>query len=225
MAQYRRVHYLVKKGIQLKFLSWIVGSLLIVTVVTGVGVYYSLVASAIREFSETRVAEKLKIAQRIVQYEQARQGSTLKQVFPEARLLGQHEQESLVHMIRETNRRLIPQLLILLGLIGVLSIFISHKVAGPVFRLERSIREMAAGNFALNFTLRKGDELAEMAHELDELVRSMRGRIERLQGEVAQLAATTQELQGRNALPPDVAQRLHERVKRLRDELAQFRFQ
>ncbi|MBN1575408.1 MAG: hypothetical protein JW913_02585 [Chitinispirillaceae bacterium] len=52
--------------------------------------------------------------------------------------------------------------------IVLLSIFFSHKVAGPVFRLEKTCHGMIRGSYTNEIHLRKGDELQNLALLLNE---------------------------------------------------------
>jgi methyl-accepting chemotaxis protein len=50
------------------------------------------------------------------------------------------------------------------GVAGVIiAMFLTHRFAGPLFKLERVVREMAAGNLSVDATLRKRDEGKELA--------------------------------------------------------------
>jgi methyl-accepting chemotaxis protein len=61
-------------------------------------------------------------------------------------------------------------------LFGVLSIFITHKLAGPVFVFERMTRNIAAGDLTVRVKLRKGDDL----HDLEENFNQMADNLESL---------------------------------------------
>src|SRR6266571_1822960 len=52
----------------------------------------------------------------------------------------------------------------------VFSMFVTHRLAGPLFRLEQTARELIRGNLALRIRLRKGDELHELAGLLNEVL-------------------------------------------------------
>lgn len=62
-------------------------------------------------------------------------------------------------------------LFILLGglMVAVLAIFLSHRVAGPLFKLERSVNGMISGNFSSIIYLRRKDEGQELAEKLNQL--------------------------------------------------------
>ena len=53
--------------------------------------------------------------------------------------------------------------------IVLLTIFFSHKVAGPVFRLEKTCHGMIQGDYTNEIHLRKGDELQNLALLLNEV--------------------------------------------------------
>ncbi len=48
-------------------------------------------------------------------------------------------------------------------IVSVLGIYLSHKIAGPLFRLERVIRQLGDGDLSEHVKLREGDEFVELA--------------------------------------------------------------
>jgi HAMP domain-containing protein len=55
------------------------------------------------------------------------------------------------------------------GVLGVIvAMFLSHRVAGPIFNLERAIRKMAEGDLSQEVHLREKDEGKELAGALNE---------------------------------------------------------
>ncbi len=63
-----------------------------------------------------------------------------------------------------------PALVVLIPATAVFSIYVTHRLAGPLFRLEQTARELIRGNLALRIRLRKGDELHELAGLLNEVL-------------------------------------------------------
>lgn len=55
-----------------------------------------------------------------------------------------------------------------LGVIFVISIFISHKIAGPFFKLKRYLRDIREGAPITKLFFRNGDSFQEVAEELSE---------------------------------------------------------
>ncbi len=65
---------------------------------------------------------------------------------------------------------------ILTFFIFAFGILISHRIAGPVYRLKRVIREMGEGNLDSPVYLRRTDELHDLAEEINEMQRKLRMR-------------------------------------------------
>ncbi|MCA8941683.1 MAG: hypothetical protein KDB80_03915 [Planctomycetes bacterium] len=70
---------------------------------------------------------------------------------------------------------LIPLLLSVLGFFVVCSVVMavqglrfSHRIAGPAFRLCKSLERIRSGDIGFRVTLRRGDYLTEIAEELNE---------------------------------------------------------
>jgi len=60
-----------------------------------------------------------------------------------------------------------------LPLIVVASIFLTHKVAGPLVRIKRVLAQMGQGNFSQRIALRKGDELGDLAETINQLAQDL----------------------------------------------------
>lgn len=74
------------------------------------------------------------------------------------------------------------------GLLVVLvSMFLTHRFAGPLFRLEKSLEEMNRGNFNFEITLRTKDEakeLAQMVNQFNNMISSNLKEIRDLSGKI-----------------------------------------
>jgi hypothetical protein len=83
-------------------------------------------------------------------------------------------------------------LTLLVLLIGAAGIIITHKVAGPIFKMRLNLKTVAAGHLRVPTPLRKGDELVDFFEAYRQMVISLR---ERQEGEVQKLvkAITTLE--------------------------------
>ena len=80
----------------------------------------------------------------------------------------------------ERDREVIVFLVVcLVGLvlgITILGIFVTHKVAGPIFVMSRYLKEIAHGNLREVRALRKGDELLEFYDTFQRMLTSLRER-------------------------------------------------
>ena len=56
-------------------------------------------------------------------------------------------------------------------------LFVSHKIAGPLFRFKQTFRELSLGNFSNQVKLRKDDQLAEVATDFNQMITSVRAQV------------------------------------------------
>ena len=86
---------------------------------------------------------------------------------------------------------LVGALSLLVILIGVAGILVTHKVAGPIFKMTRQINDVGEGRLAIPGKLRRGDELVHFFETFETMVRNLRQRqeaeIEKLERAIASL--------------------------------------
>lgn len=87
-----------------------------------------------------------------------------------------------------------PGIGVVILLFGVLSIFITHKLAGPVFVFERMARNMAEGNLTVRAHLRKGDDLHDLAEHLNQMADNTEAILINLDEEYKKLSLYVAEL-------------------------------
>ncbi len=56
----------------------------------------------------------------------------------------------------------------------VLTLLVSHKISGPLYRVQREIEVVARCDFRRNFHIRGGDQLQELARSLDVMCNSLK---------------------------------------------------
>jgi signal transduction histidine kinase len=65
------------------------------------------------------------------------------------------------------------------AIVALVSIFISHKIAGPLYRLEKEIKEVVnSRDFDHKFVLREGDELTSLVDSLNLLLNELKKKVE-----------------------------------------------
>ena len=69
-------------------------------------------------------------------------------------------------------------LALLVVAIGIAGIIVTHRVAGPIYKMKRQIRDVGQGHLTIPGRLRKGDELVDFFEAFDQMVRSLRKRQE-----------------------------------------------
>lgn len=68
------------------------------------------------------------------------------------------------------------QLLVILPFVVWFGILLTHRVVGPLVRIQAAIAQMAAGDFNVHIKLRKSDALPELAEAINRLAASLRQR-------------------------------------------------
>jgi len=63
-------------------------------------------------------------------------------------------------------------------IIIIIGLFISHKIAGPLYRITKYMHRLADGDLSFEVKLRKNDEFADLAEEFDKTVKRLRMRME-----------------------------------------------
>jgi hypothetical protein len=101
-------------------------------------------------------------------------------------------------------------LTLLVVLIGFAGIVVTHRVAGPVHKMKRQLREVGKGRLQIPNKLRRGDELVDFFEAFEGMVISLRQRQER---EIASLEGAIRALEPK-AEPGELDQLL-----KLRDEM------
>lgn len=57
---------------------------------------------------------------------------------------------------------------------GAVSILISHKIAGPLFRMKKTLSQVTQGNLNASIKLRKWDDLKDLADHINLLIEELR---------------------------------------------------
>ena len=148
-------------------------------------------------------------------------GEKLANIYPQGRLV------STVNMI---NIRIMVSILLVSPLVALIGIYLSHKIAGPIFRMERFMSDMASGNFTGKLVLREGDELLMLADGINRLTESMKttminekSGLEKVEKELANLKVmATSKHPDINAIN-DLAGRMDLELLSLRKELDRFK--
>lgn len=98
---------------------------------------------------------------------------------------------ALVSFQRQMLITLCAVLSLLVVLIGLAGIVVTHKIAGPIFKMKRQIREVGEGNLRVPTKLRKGDELVDFFRAFETMVVNLRRRqteeIEKLDWAIARV--------------------------------------
>jgi methyl-accepting chemotaxis protein len=84
------------------------------------------------------------------------------------------QQARLIHRQGLMIESLVGGLAMMVILIGMLGIYFTHKVAGPIFKMKRLLGEVGAGHLHVDARLRKGDELTDFFEAFTLMVSGLR---------------------------------------------------
>lgn len=126
--------------------------------------------------------------------------------------------ENLRLTIKSTADFILPSVLlgsaVVIVVIGLASIavtlFTSHRIAGPLYRMAKDIEEVSSGNLKKRFNLRSADELKPLAKGLDDMTQSLRNDINGIKCDVAGLEAAGESEQAK------------EKVRKIKETLSKF---
>ena len=89
-------------------------------------------------------------------------------------LYNQFHGESLALIKHAITFKLFIRSLLLIFAIAVISVFISHRMAGPVYKFENTIKALARGEEVKKIGLRKRDEFFDLAMAINSLIKSIK---------------------------------------------------
>lgn len=109
--------------------------------------------------------------------------------------------------------------IILIGLATIMiTLFTSHKIAGPLYRIEKDVGEIVAGNLKIRFNLRKDDEIKPLAAALDTMIKVLRAEIEEANESVSKLESAIEKLEKN-----DEKEKLREKIQSVKIALGKFK--
>jgi methyl-accepting chemotaxis protein len=94
----------------------------------------------------------------------------------------------------EVNNYLLVVGLLFILLVILVSVVISHKIAGPEYRLSRVMESVAKGDFTSPTKLRRRDELQELANKVGDANKNLSGMIKKQKNLISELVKDFDEL-------------------------------
>ncbi|MDO8526031.1 MAG: methyl-accepting chemotaxis protein [Candidatus Omnitrophota bacterium] len=225
-AAYKRRNYLINKSFQFKYTLLITAMLLVVMLVSVFGLYMGMWGSIIENFSRFKVSQNLENVKRITDYEAARYNKgdyRLEKIFREAELLSAQDRDTLKNALRSVNKTLIPKVLALSFFVFLAGIFVSHKIAGPMYRIEKSAEAIRQGDLRVHFKIRRNDDMKGAACALEEMIEALHGDVKSLKAESIALEEKINTLVARGAIPQEDGRRLKEMLAGIDSVLSKYK--
>lgn len=194
--KYKRKKYLIDTGFQLRYIGYpTIAFVMIVLIVSSI-LYFSIWRTVIKEFSTVKLHEDLQTIVRIREYEGVRTRrfvETVPFLKEEAKMLSEHQLNVINDILIKSNLQLLPILILVVITIIVIGIFLSHRIAGPLFRLKRNMDRILEGDFNVNFTLRKTDELKDLSNKIQLVLHDFVSTLRQVRELVEKLKSTSSE--------------------------------
>ena len=182
---YKRRQYLVNKKMQVRYMAMVCIALIFVSGFSIFAMYFGIWGSVIDEFSNESIRYQLLTAARMTDYEYARRPfserrfSTLA-LFKETDVLSQRQREIFSDILGRTNKRLFWKLALLVVFITAWAMFITHRIAGPLYRIDQCMKKITSGDLTVRGHLRKGDQAVEIMKTFNDMAESLEGSVKRL---------------------------------------------
>ena len=68
------------------------------------------------------------------------------------------------------------ELLLIAPVVILIGVRLTHKIAGPLVRINAALLKLAQGDYGVHITLRRGDSLVEVAEAVNRLATALRTR-------------------------------------------------
>ncbi|MDO9288168.1 MAG: methyl-accepting chemotaxis protein [Thermodesulfovibrionales bacterium] len=105
------------------------------------------------------------------------------------------------------------------GIIGIaVLIFMSHRIAGPMFRFEKVLDEISKGDLTYKFKLRQGDQFKELEKRINELTGTLDSKTGNLKSgltEISKMLSRIQTLASAHSTDKDFERLLQDISKKL----------
>jgi len=148
-------------------------------------------------------------------------GEKLANVYPQGRLIA---------IINTVNLQILYSLLLITPVVVAVGIYLSHKIAGPIYRIEKFLGDMSIGNLSARITLRKGDELMSVADKINILNDSLRATLTSQKASMEKIIAELGDLEKMvDSRPSDIStldnniERLQREIKELENQLNKYK--
>lgn len=134
------------------------------------------------------------------------------------------EQTRAARMLLNLHASVWPALGVVILIMSALSIFVTHKIAGPVYRFKKDLAEVSAGNLDITIKLREKDDLKDLAEDLNAMIKELRVFVQTLQGNDEAMLLCINELEDQvknNKISSEAGQELIDTIQENRANIAQ----
>jgi hypothetical protein len=218
-AKYKRSvkNYLIDRHFQLKYTGYLVGVAILISAILGIFLYRTsrdLVQESqmvVEESKKVSDVVKMNIKNDPIYSDNPELAAAFNAGATESDHKIEEQQQKVIKQQQTMLYALVGGLTAMVFLIGMLGIYITHKVAGPIYKMKLLLRQVGEGRLTFSGKLRKGDELQDFFETFLKMVADIRSRQEK---EVAQLDEAIAGARNAGAAENEIT-----KIMRVRDEM------
>lgn len=162
-------------------MGWTFLILLVVSSCVVLSLYFGVWSLTLQEFSNESIQNNLQLASRIEDYDTARFNQTAAgensgprlAYYKDTEKFGERQREMMGEILEKSHKRLITLLIPLVALIAVSTIYLSHKIAGPLFRFGKSFEQLGEKDLTVRIRLRKYDEAKMLSNAFNQSIKKL----------------------------------------------------
>jgi nitrogen fixation/metabolism regulation signal transduction histidine kinase len=189
-------NYLLDAHFQLKYTGFLVGVALLVSAILGAFLYntsrqvVNQSQQVVNESKKVSEVVRMNIKEDPIYKDNPELTTAFNQESGNTEQKIIHQQQALVGQQRTMLWALVGGLSIMVILLGLVGIYFTHKVVGPIYKMKMLLRQVGDGKLNFQGRLRKGDELQDFFETFQQMVEKLKARQAK---EVATLEAALEE--------------------------------
>ncbi|MFQ5960398.1 MAG: hypothetical protein ACE5MG_03305 [Candidatus Methylomirabilales bacterium] len=127
------------------------------------------------------------------------------------------EQAEAASQFLSLHTRVWPAVFLVFVLLAIHSVFVSHRIAGPLYRFRKIFRAVADGDLSSHRPLRKHDYLGKELDFINEMITSLRTRIKGIEDSYKEARALVIALE--RAIEQESREDMHQTIEELRHQM------
>lgn len=172
-SKYVRKHYFINPRFQTRFLLSFVIPIVVIIFFIGIIMFISSrsIINATLLLTGDEIHNIIQSKQMLITDENKMNGEIVEQIKKyEQNCRAGGTSEFFKNLLLSTSKILVLGLFVVVIEMAILTIFVSHKIAGPIYRFEKFAQSVQEGDLSARIHLRKGDEMIETAEKFNEMM-------------------------------------------------------
>ncbi len=196
-TKYKRKHYFINPKFQTRFLvSFVVPMLIFLSLISFVMMFAAknIVTSTIEIVGED-IHGIVRSNEMHIQDTNKRNGAIVKQI--KEYVVNNISNKSSVFsssILKSASGALLIGLFVVVLQLALLTVFVSHKIAGPIYRFEKFSEALESGNLSDRIHLRNGDQLIDTADKFNKMAELLEDKIVKAQDLINRGCKTNEKL-------------------------------